>query len=264
MNVRVYVLDSGYPVHPDLYNNIKNIFNTPQDFNGHSTHVCGIIKDWFQDVEIVPIKITSVTPDIELIQSALKQIIKSRSTDRIDIINMSLNYSRENRTIYKYIKTLYKYNIPLICSAGNTNGQECWYPAKHTETISISSYGNGYKISKFSPEDSRIDFYADGENIRSTWIADSWRTLSGTSQAAPMVTGIVAKLLSLQSRFISIPELMAHLIENSREISAGKLRIVPEMIYNYPIKVLDSSPELWFNILIKKLKGLFNAYIANK
>ena len=89
-----------------------------------------------------------------------------------------------------------------MASAGNGGDglDTVTYPAKYPEVISVGAVDNTLQVANYSSRGSRIDVVAPGTDIISTTNYDSYTPLSGTSMAAPHVTGEIADMLSSQSK----------------------------------------------------------------
>jgi subtilisin family serine protease len=211
-NIKVMVIDTGCPDHSDLIDGIdKDLSRSflsfePEitDFNGHQTHVAGIIGARNNAFGIV-----GVAPKCTLISckvlgkdgsgdfGALKAALKYAKKIKPHVINMSLGSHVYSSSVHSLIKDLYKMNIPIIAAAGNDGRRNAVnYPAKYPETIAVSAYDKYGKPARFNSTGPEVDFSAPGVQIYSTWLNNSYAKLNGTSMATPVITGIVALLIS--------------------------------------------------------------------
>ena len=210
--VRVAVIDTGIDLdHPDLYENIKGHINiikpkkSGDDDSGHGTHVAGIVA-----AADNAIGVSGVGPEIDLFAvKVLDKKGRGRLSDLIDAlawcidndiqaINMSLGSLQDNPSFHEAVKNTYQAGVTLIAAAGNY-GQEggvISYPARYPEIIAVSSVDQFGNLDPFSSHGDEIDLAAPGVDVRSTFNAGSYRLMSGTSMAAPHVTGTVALILS--------------------------------------------------------------------
>jgi subtilisin family serine protease len=86
----------------------------------------------------------------------------------------------------------------LVASAGNANSVAPSYPAAYPEVIAVAATDNIDRKAAFSNFGSHIFVSAPGVNIISAYPGNSYGISSGTSFAAPIVTGQAALIRSLQ------------------------------------------------------------------
>jgi hypothetical protein len=209
--IRVAVMDTGIqPNHPDLNQNIKggiNITGSPSDYsdpNGHGTHVAGIIGALNNDIGIVGVMPQTDLYAVKVFNSkgegSLSDIIRGLQwciDNKIKLVNMSFGSPTDNATFREVFKNAEKAGIIMVVAAGNdSNEHKIQYPAKYSETIAVSSLNKTNDISSFSSYGPEVNLIAPGEDILSTWNDGGYKTLSGTSMAAPHVTGAIAQMLN--------------------------------------------------------------------
>ena len=209
--IRVAILDTGIAKNPDLriaggYNAINRKL-PPTDRNGHGTHVAGIAAALDNAKGIV-----GVGPRIKLYavkvldrngEGYVSNIIEGLDwciRNNMQIVNMSFGFQGDNELFHQMIKKAHDKGIVLIASAGNSgsNQPQLDAPAKYNETIAVAASTIDNRIAEFSSRGSDVDVTAPGVNILSTYLNGGYKRLSGTSMAAPHVTGCVALLLRLK------------------------------------------------------------------
>jgi subtilisin family serine protease len=109
---------------------------------------------------------------------------------------MSLGGSTPSVAMHEFIKDLYAMNIPVVCAAGNSGFAGVGYPAAFPETIAVGAFDQYGKIAGFSSRGSQVDWAAPGANIYSTYLKNSYASLSGTSMACPFMAAIIALMIS--------------------------------------------------------------------
>lgn len=111
----------------------------------------------------------------------------------IDIINMSIIMDSEDYWLNRAIKRAIEHGIVVIACADN-NGSYVTNPASLDGVISVGSLNADWKTrSSFSSHIGKVDYYARGNQIRSTNRLGSYDSgWYGTSFSAPYVTGIFA------------------------------------------------------------------------
>ena len=212
-NVTVAVLDSGAPNHPDVTKNLdikksKSFISNEgiyDDYVGHGTHTSSIIGASDNELGIV-----GISPEVTLI--CIKVLNKNgRSVDdsileglkycleiKPDIISMSLGGFSPMEDVQEVLKELKTQNIVVVCSAGNSGKSPVAYPAFYPEVIAVGSYSNTSirGRSLFSSWGEGLDVLAPGEEILGAFLDGKYSVLSGTSQSAPHVTGLIALMIS--------------------------------------------------------------------
>lgn len=240
--IKIAVLDTGCDLsHPDLKDRITggrnftdddnsdpNVF---KDYNGHGTHVAGTIAAYENEAGVI-----GVAPEADLL--IVKVLNKDGSgqyewiingihyaiEQNADIISMSLGGPADVPELHDAIKAAVKKNILVVCAAGNEGDgddstDEFAYPGCYNEVISVGAVNLERDSSEFTNSHNEIDLVAPGEEILSTFLNGKYATLSGTSMAAPHVSGALALIKDLSNkqfeRKLSEPELYAQLIRRT-------------------------------------------------
>ena len=118
------------------------------------------------------------------------------------------------------IKQLVELGIPIICSAGNNGTNNVLFPAQYDECIAVGSYTDSVlkNRSEFSSWGYSLDIMAPGEKILSTYLNGQYAVLSGTSMAAPVISGVVALMISYYKSFnrtLKVSEIKKMLYDNA-------------------------------------------------
>ncbi|MBA9027484.1 S8 family peptidase [Peribacillus huizhouensis] len=223
-NIVVAVIDTGcQPDHPDLINQIIGGYNFTDDNNsnpinfadnnGHGTHVCGIIaaaKNGFGVVGVAPKAKLLILKALnglgegttDNISSAIDYAINwtGPKGEKVRVISMSLGGSNDDPSLHSSIRNAVQANIMVVCAAGNDGDGiadtiEYSYPAAYPEVVAVGSINQRGRISRFSNSNGEVDLVAPGEQVVSTFPGNQFAVLSGTSMAAPHVSGAVALLI---------------------------------------------------------------------
>lgn len=243
--VKIAIIDSGCDVnHISLKDNIAAVRNfTTEDMKnpnivtdrvGHGTHVAGIIAADGKHNSIV-----GVAPESELY--ILKAIDRTGSGKlswvvnainyavnlNVDIISMSLGMGVSDEKLERAINNAIKNQISVVCAAGNEGDGnyddfEYSYPASYVDVISVGAVDKKSVPAVFSNSNLVIDCVAPGVDIISTYPGNTYASLSGTSMAAPHVTGSLALLKNWSDdvfqRELTIEELYAQLIKFTKTL----------------------------------------------
>ncbi|SER70140.1 Serine protease, subtilisin family [Gracilibacillus ureilyticus] len=209
-DVKVGVIDTGIKQnHPDLNvsGGISFIEGTSsyEDDNGHGTHVAGIIAGLDNEVGVV-----GVAPDVNLYaiksldingegrQADIMAGIEWAIEQELDIINLSVTTPIPSISLKKAVDAADEAGILVVASSGNAeeDGQvtdDVLFPARFSNVISVGSVNNQLRRSEFSYQGPSLQYVAPGEDILSTYFEEpDYVEMSGTSMAAPYVTGILA------------------------------------------------------------------------
>ncbi len=215
-NIKVGLIDTGIDLnHPDLAGNIKggvntiNLAKSPNDDNGHGTHVAGIIGAMNNNFGVV-----GVGPKIDLYavkvlnangSGFLSDVIEGLDwavVNNMNVINMSLGTPSFSQAFYDAVKRVNAAGIVQVAAAGNSGpgDNSVDYPAKFPEVIAVSATDSSDNAPFWSSRGPEVDLAAPGVSVFSTYRNRSYKTLSGTSMASPHVAGTAALLLSNPSK----------------------------------------------------------------
>jgi major intracellular serine protease len=240
--VKVAVLDTGCDIsHPDLKDRViggrnftdddrsnPEIFN---DYNGHGTHVAGTIAATENTSGVIGVAPEAGLLIVKVLNKAgsgrYEWIIKGIEyaiDQNVDIISMSLGGPTDVPELHAAIKSAVEKGILVVCAAGNEGDgddstNEFAYPGCYNEVISVGAISLERDSSDFTNSNNEIDLVAPGERILSTYLNGKYATLSGTSMAAPHVSGALALIKPYANQHfekqLTEPELYAQLIRRT-------------------------------------------------
>ena len=218
----------------DIYGyDFANKDGDPNDGHGHGTHCAGVIgaehnsvgiAGVMANVKIVAIKFLSDKGSGETIDaiSSIDYAIKRK----VQVMSNSWGGGEKEQSLMDAIKAAEAAGITFIAAAGNdssNNDTRASYPANYevSNVISVGSFTSQGAKSGFSNFGLKtVHVTAPGSNILSTY-KGSYSNLSGTSMAAPHVSGIVGLLLSKEPGLTPL-EIRERLIRTSTQTSKLK------------------------------------------
>lgn len=216
--IKIAIVDTGVdPKHPDLAEKLLPGYNIldpgmfPKDDTGHGTHVTGIaaaatnnglgIAGMAPNAKIIPVKVMDRARGSAT--SIAKGIIWA-ADHGADVMNLSLGTYDPSATLEKAVRYAIEKNVVLVSTMGNDNEEKRRYPAGYPGVIAVGSTDQNDQRSSFSNTGDWITISAPGTKIYSTAPTyptsvvsnNGYALLSGTSMAAPLVTGVVALIRS--------------------------------------------------------------------
>lgn len=204
-----WVIDTGIQLdHPDLNVDVNRGFTaftsgpdsrSADDGNGHGTHVAGTVGAFngilgvASGVSQVPVKVLDRrgSGSISGVIAGVDYVAANANAG--DVANMSLGGGASD-ALDAAVVSAANNGILFSIAAGNSS---TWAsnssPARvdHPNTWTIAATDINDSFASFSNYGPPTSFAAPGVNVESTWISSGYRTISGTSMAAPHVAGIL-------------------------------------------------------------------------
>lgn len=269
--VKVGIIDSGCDLsHPDLKIASSQDFTgsgTPEDSSGHGTHVAGIIAAQGNNHGVL-----GVAPDAEVhifkgldgSNGNLKSITTALSSAidaGMDVINMSLGTTSDSKTLHKLIKKARDKGIMVVVASGNTGKDEDFYPASYEECIAVGAIDNSFQVAYFTTFGDQLDVVSPGAKILSTHLNGGYAVLSGTSMAAPFVTGCLAlmKEAGIELTYETITKSTIDIEDPNFDIKSGYGILDPKILIlntKTDVKRNTKSFNLFSNFFCKKKKSV--------
>jgi hypothetical protein len=235
------LLDSGVEMeHEDLKGQFLKYYNVAEDSYdvsdgfGHGTSVAGIIgaianngigiRGVAPDVKFVVAKINigaSPTFDDYSVAKGIYYLVDNGAK----IINMSIQMDQSNEVIDDAINYAEEKGVILVAASGNAGEDEESYPARNSYVLGIGSVNNDFEKSSFSNYDDNLFIMAPGEQILTTYIGNNYARQNGTSFSAPIISGIIADMLSLNP-YYSLNDIKKILLHNAYNDSSLQFKVV--------------------------------------
>lgn len=207
--VEVALLDTGIDLkHPDLKANVLggidliNGDEDPQDDNGHGTGVAGVLAAAENGQGLVGVAPKASLWAIKILrhdeQGSISDLIRGIewAVERgAEIINMSLGTEEDNPALHEAIRAAYRAGVLLIAAAGN-KGDRVLFPAAYPEVIAVAATDENDRRAWFSNMGPEVELTAPGADLVTTGLKGGYQIRSGTSFAAPHVSGVAALVYS--------------------------------------------------------------------
>jgi subtilisin family serine protease len=219
----IAILDTGIDLsHPDLNIYHEKTFvsgtSSADDDNGHGTHVSGIAAAEDNSIGVVGIAPGARLWAIKVLDSSgagsISDIIAgidyvTAHSNEIDVVNLSFGCECSSPALDAAINNAVQAGVVFVVAAGNDHKDASSFsPARNPNVIAVSAmadsdgkcggqgsstkYGNDDTFASFSNYGEPVDIVAPGVGILSTYSDGKYAQLSGTSMAAPHVTGGIA------------------------------------------------------------------------
>ena len=260
-NIIIAVIDNGFDLnHPELknksikpYNVIDKTTNVSPSAENHGTHVTSTIiangnnnqglVGICPDCSFMPIKVEDQNGNMSntYIIDAILYAIKNKA----DVINLSLgmqipsgvNIPLQDQKDYinssakdeeEFWDDLFNYanekNVTCVLAAGNSNIMTGFDPFQRSKnTIKVGAIDNHHHKANFSNFGPNTTIYAPGTNIYGAKPGKSYEVLQGTSMAAPIVSGFVGLLKSMNK---SLTNQQIISIINRNSVSENNIKIL--------------------------------------
>ena len=211
--VNIYILDTGVrSSHSDFSGRVDTGYTSipdgkgSTDCDGHGTHVSGIVGGTIHGVakgaRIIPVRVigcdgTGSTSDtIEGIEWV------TRNHRKPAVVNLSLGIDGISSALDTAVSNSIAAGITYVIAAGNNGTDACGEsPGRVPGAITVAATNNSDGRPSYSNYGTCVDIFGPGDEIVSAaHTSDSGTlTLSGTSMAAPYVTGAVALYLQMNT-----------------------------------------------------------------
>lgn len=231
--VNAYVIDSGIlTTHWEFQGRAFSIYDavdragTGLDCNGHGSHVAGIIGGQTfgvaKNVRLFGVRVLNCqgvgtwSDVIEGVNFVTWHRGQPAQQGVAAVANMSLG-GETNRAAEAAVRNSIRAGVTYVVAAGNWNSDAAAYsPAGVAEAITVGATNQNDSRAEFSNYGPALDLFAPGVGIPSAWIGNDIMiaTASGTSMAAPHVSGVVALYLQ-NNRSASPATVRSALIGNS-------------------------------------------------
>lgn len=209
--VRIAILDSGIEVaHPGLNGlqlrddiaivqdgqELKVMAGDGRDVYGHGTALAGIIRATAPEAEIGSIRVLGES------LASRTAIIMEGAREAIDrgyhILNCSLGCSIPEHVLkYKtWVDEAYLQGIHVVAACNNQDSSRPEWPGFFTSVLTVNMAASASDTDVYYRPGHLVEFAARGVDVQVLWRDGGVKKMTGSSFAAPRVTGMLARLLS--------------------------------------------------------------------
>lgn len=135
----------------------------------------------------------------------------------------------ESKALKRMLKILESNKcIPIFAAGNNGKTIEIKFPQNQKNVITVGAINRNKERWYNSNHGSKVDIWAPGEQIYSTYIGDNQNNVQpnqGTSMAAPFVTGAIALLQFKNTSGLNVFQIKEILKQNSTPINIDKGKV---------------------------------------
>jgi subtilisin family serine protease len=220
---------------------------SPQDDNGHGTHVAGIVAAignnsagvsgvaWGSRIFAIKALDAQGSGFTSTIAKAIDYITSLKSKGApIVAINLSLGGGSYSNAIYRAVERARNHDLLIVAAAGNetsNNDINPLYPANLNldSVISVAATDSTGNLASYSNYGAgTVHIAAPGSQIWSTALQSlgyQYKTSSGTSMASPLVAGVIS-LISAANPSLSMIQARAVLLSTGRPLESLKGAVI--------------------------------------
>jgi hypothetical protein len=209
--VNIYIVDTGlYVSHTEFSGRVPAVWwgvndgNGINDCNGHGTHVAGIAAGTTYGVakkaKVIPIRALECDGSgwASTVMAGIDWSVQHHVAGQPAVLNLSIG-GFTSASFDEVVQSAVNDGMTVVAAAGNSGADACaTSPARVPSAITVAATDINDAQASWSNYGSCVDIQAPGVSIRSAWnnAPTGYKTLDGTSMAAPHVSGAAAILLS--------------------------------------------------------------------
>ena len=232
VNMKDFLLNTGTPQEV----NVSTVAGTFSDGYGHGTATADLILQVAPNATILPLRVLDGNGggDVQTIANAISYAVSSGAK----VINLSLGSTSDSYAVNSAISSAVSKGIAVITASGNSGDTNVLYPAfnaygpvnnvtgaQQYGSASVGSVTSGLLKSSFSTYGSHLELAAPGESLKTAFPGGNTVLATGTSFAAPVVSGAIALTLStgvVTASKVDVSNLLSNL-DNTATPSADPL-----------------------------------------
>ena len=239
--ITVAVLDTGVDAsHPELAGKVRAAqsfdlnsalgeMDPSVDTQGHGTHVAGLICGntigVASNTEIVSGVI--IPKGIGRLSGFLMGLEWAGQNPSVDIVNISAGFPGFDPALREAMRGIVAAGVLPVVAVGNEGRNQTRSPGNYVDVLSVGAVNRELRVSRFSGGGSLlVDYHqysvpqvvAPGEGVYSCVMGGGYEAWNGTSMAAPIVSGVAARILQIAGD-MSVVELREEIISRCKVLA---------------------------------------------
>ncbi len=179
---------------------------------GHGTFVAGLVLLAAPGTRIVPYRVLDDEGNGSTF--AVCEAVIAAMERGVDVINLSLTYHRRSKVLDWLLDEAVEQGVIPVAGTGNDGEDRLPFPARDHRVISVAAADPSGTVAAFSNAAPGVSLAAPGEDLYSALPGGGFGTWSGTSMAAPLVSGTAA-LIRSANRHLTPGEIRAALVQSA-------------------------------------------------
>lgn len=171
----------------------------PDHAVGHGTAVAGMVAVIAPETKLLPVKVLNAEGQGTL--WGLVRGIQFAVARGARVVNISLSTPVRSKLLDQVLRDARAAGALVVAAAGNENSSEPRYPAASPHVLGVAALTSDNIKAAFSNFGPSVDVSAPGVDVITTFWDGTFVMWSGTSFAAPIVSGQAALLYSIGPRF---------------------------------------------------------------
>lgn len=182
---------------------------SPQDRLGHGTEMAGLILSGAPDSRLMVLRVLDRTRRSD--GGTIARAIDYARIHGAQVINLSLISDRSSPAVSEAIERALAQGIQVVAATGNEGRRAPLFPARLPGVLAVGATSRSGERKRWSNGGAGKQGEVLGiatDELSTTQLGGGWTRVDGTSAAAALISGHVARLSSQGGRRVSVNELL--------------------------------------------------------